>query len=114
MGAGELLIELPSQANAPALPNAAPNTARVVVNNASGRSQMFMKEAYRRGPPRAGGETAVTAWALLEVPMRKFTALLVSVVVVVLAGCPDAIAEGKAKMNSERDKNAQPAPPPAE
>lgn len=42
--------------------------------------------------------------------MKKLTALLVSVVVFALAGCPDAIAEGKAKMNSERDKSAQPAP----
>lgn len=45
--------------------------------------------------------------------MKKLTALLVSVVVLVLAGCPDAIAEGKAKMNAER-KEAAPPPPPTE
>lgn len=44
--------------------------------------------------------------------MKRVTALLLSAVVVVLAGCPDAIAEGKAKMNAER-KEAAP-PPPAE
>ena len=43
--------------------------------------------------------------------MKKLTALLLTAVVVVLAGCPDAIAEGKAKMNSERGKTEKPSAP---